>query len=181
MNVSVTNRIASAAIRRAILFGLIGALLMSVMMVYAVTTVDLGGGSATSISLARETFSDDTDVLVVAKNFYKHTGSPLAAAGETPTGLESDDTLPVVTNGGTGNKWIYEFEVKEAGATLWQVGENFKIEVYADDGTGMVLFSTTYVKQDSINDSLVEGVTVKAHTGQKDILGDTFNIVVTRQ
>ena len=63
-----TQGIASAGYRRAVVFGLIGALLMGIMVVSALTTTNLG---TESIRLGRETFSDDTDVSVTSQRIFK--------------------------------------------------------------------------------------------------------------
>jgi hypothetical protein len=71
--------------------------------------------------------------------------------------------------------------LKEAAANSLQAGENFKIEVYRDDGSSTSLVATLYMKQDTVDDASVEGVTVQAYTGLTDVLGDVFSIVITRQ
>jgi hypothetical protein len=46
------------------LWGLIGALLTGITVVYTVTATDIGPTGGGGIRLVRETFSDDTDVVV---------------------------------------------------------------------------------------------------------------------
>lgn len=178
MNVSLTKRIASAGLRRAILLGLVGALVIGVVVANAVTSTTLGGGGLT---LAKESFSDDADVAVASKRIFKQ-GSTVAAVGDSAPGLEATDTLPQVTNGkGAGAEYAYEFEVKEAAVNSWQIGENFKIEVYMDDGTTTSLLATLYTQQGTVDDVNVEGVTVTAFTGLANALGNVFSIIITRQ
>ncbi|MEE9198671.1 MAG: hypothetical protein V3U26_02615, partial [Dehalococcoidia bacterium] len=175
----LTSRIASAGFRRAILLGLIGAILTGFMMAYAVTNTNLG---SQSLKLGRETFSDDTDVVIAAKRIFKLKNADAGpAVGDSAPGLEVVDTLPQINNALVRNNYAYEFEVKEAAVTSWQSGENFKIEVYMDDGSTTSLLATLYTQQGSVDDATVEGVTVTVDTGQTTIVGDSFSMVVSRQ
>ena len=64
----------------------------------------------------------------------------------------------------------------------WQSGENFKIEVWMDDGTTNDLIATLYTKQvDLVDDASIEGVKVVASSGSSNVVGDLFTIVITRQ
>ncbi|MEE9248980.1 MAG: hypothetical protein V3U79_09820 [Dehalococcoidia bacterium] len=175
-----TQGIASAGFRRAVIFGLIGALLMGIMVVNAVTSTDLG---SQSIRLGRETFSDDTDVSVASQRIFKLKNADVAGpAGDTTPGVEAASGLPQVNNNLTRNDYAYEFVVQEAALDSFQSGENFKIEVYMDDGTTNSLLATLYTKQvDLVDDGTFEGVTVVVNSGLSSVVGDTFSIVITRQ
>ena len=177
--VLLTRGIASAGYRRAVVFGLIGALLMGIMVVNAVTTTNLG---TESIRLGRETFSDDTDVTVVSQRIFEITTADEAlATGDTAPGVEASNLMPQVnTDLEAGNK-AYQFEVKEATATSWQVGENFKIKVFIDEGGGPTIIETLYTKQDTVNDAAVEGVLVTPDSSNQDVIGQVFSIVITQQ
>ncbi len=177
MNETLKNRIVSAGFRRAILLALIGAVMMSLTVAYTVSSTNLGNRGLT---LAYETFSDDADVVVASKRIFKQR-SNAAAAGESAPGVEASSALPQVNNALQKNKWAYEFEVKEAAANSFQSGENFKIEVYMDDGTTNDLLATLYMKQDTVDDGNVEGVTVTVNTGEGKVVGDVFSIIITRQ
>ena len=138
-----------------VLFGfIIRAFLMSVTVAYTLTSTNLG---TSTIKLAKETFSDDTDVVVASNGIYKQRGTGLTASGDVAPGVESDNTLPVVTNGGGKNRYVYEFEVKEAASNSLSFGENLKIQVYLSDGASTSLLATLYMKQDMVNDVSVEG------------------------
>ena len=64
----------------------------------------------------------------------------------------------------------------------WQSGENFRIEVWMDDGTTNDLIATLYAKQvDLVDDASIEGVKVVASSGSANIVGDVFSIVISRQ
>ena len=62
----------------------------------------------------------------------------------------------------------------------WGVGENFKVEVYFDDGTGNQLAGTLYIKQDTADDSLIEKAEFKMDLGITQ-LPNSFETIVTRQ
>ncbi len=180
MNASLRLRIAPAGLRPAFLFGLIGAVLTGFMVANAVTTTNLG---TTSISLDRETFSDDPDVFVTAQRIFKavnpDAGSPI---GDTPTGIEATTALPLLRNTIVKKEWVFEFELKEIAVDSFSSGENFKVEVYVDDGASTSLIATLYMKQeDLVDDGAVEGVLVKASSGLTDIVGDVFSILISRQ
>ena len=171
------NRIASAALRRAVLFGLIGAFVMGFMVVNTVATDNLGN---TTLKLAKETFSNDADVAITSQRVYK-ASTTVSATGDTPIGNEATASLPQINNAIQKSKWAYEFVMQEVTVDSWQSGENFKIEVYMDDGTTNDLIATLYSKQVNVDDGSIEGVTVVANTGPGNILGDLFSIVISRQ
>lgn len=153
---------------------------MGFMVVNTLTATNFG---PTSIRLTTETFSDEPDVVVSPLQIRKAT-NPLAGAaiGDSAPGIEATGALALVQNTIVKKEFIYEFEVKEFAANSWQSGENFKIEVYMDDGTGVSLLATLYMKQqDLIDDATVEGVLVRVSSGSTDILGDVWSIVITRQ
>ncbi|MEE9324978.1 MAG: hypothetical protein V3U90_05470 [Dehalococcoidia bacterium] len=152
---------------------------MGFMVVNAITVTNFG---PTSIGLTKETFSDEPDVVVTAKLIAKAKGNQTGAPiGDSAPGVEADSTLPLVRNAIANREFLYEFEVKEALANSFQAGENFKIEVYMDDGVSVYLLSTLYMKQDTVNDSAVEGVLIRVSSGSTDVLGDVWSIVITRQ
>ena len=180
MVASLRLRIAPAGLRRAFLFGLIGAVLTGFMVANAVTTTNLG---TTSISLDRETFSDDPDVFVTAQRIFKainpQAGPPI---GDTQPGIEATTALPLVQNTIVKKEFVFEFELKETAVDSFSAEENFKIEVYMDDGTSTSLIATLYMRQqDLVDDGAVEGVLVRASSGLTDVIGDVFSIVISRQ
>jgi hypothetical protein len=159
---------------------MMGAVLAGFMLVNTFTSTSLG---ISPIKLRNDNFSNDADLGVSAKRLFKEI-SVVVAAGTDPPGVEATSGLPRVTNGQSEllfARYLYRFEVKEAAANSLQAGENFKIEVYRDDGSSTSLVATLYMKQDTVDDASVEGVTVQAYTGLTDVLGDVFSIVITRQ
>ncbi len=178
MNTTTRNRIASAGFRRAILFALMGALVMGVVVANTVTSTSLGSGL---IKLGNETFSDDTDVAVSPKRIFKLKNADAGpASGDSAPGVAITNALPQVNNTLVRNNYAYEFEVKEASADTLGVGEDLKIEVYMDDGSTTSLLATLYT-QGATGDATVKGVTVTVDTGLTNALGDAFSVVITRQ
>lgn len=164
---------------QAILLGIIVMFLMSVVVVNTITLSNLG---TSTIKVYKDSFSDDPDLVLVSKKLRKVANAEAGpAVGDSAPGVESSSALPRVNNILKQNKYAYEFEVKEATVNSFQAGENFKIEVYMNDGTTNSLVATLYMKQDTVDDTSVEGVTVMADTASNNIVGDLFSIVVTRQ
>ena len=167
----------STRVKRAIFLGVAGALVMSVGVVTTVTSSNLG---TSNIKLATESFIDDPDVSVTAVGVLKN-GANAGAAGTSAPGVEGNATLPAVNNALTKNNYAYRFEVKESTIAAWQLGENFKIEVYGDDGATTSLLATLYTQQGTVDDSNAEGVTVTVDLGSSSTIHDAFDIVITRQ
>lgn len=165
------------AVKRAIFLGVAGALVMSVGVVTTVTSSNLG---TSNIKLATESFTDDPDVSVSAVGILKNVANA-AAAGTSAPGTEANDTLPGVNNTLTKNNYAYRFEMKESGVAAWQSGEDFKIEIYGDDGAATSLLATVYTRQSTVDDVNIEGVTVTVDLGSSSAVHDAFDIVITRQ
>ena len=172
---AITARFGATALRRALLFGVIGAILTSFMVAQAVTSTNLG---SSTVKLAFETFSDDADVTVTAVGIGL-VSSNTAAAGDTAPGVEIVDTLPAVNNALTKNNYFYRFNVQESGVATLQSAENLKIELYGDDGTTTSLLATLYTQQVTVDDVNVEGAQVTVDVGST--VHDTYDIVVSRQ
>ena len=178
MNTTTKNRIASAGFRRAVLFALIGALVMGVVVANTVTSTSLGGGL---IKLGDETFSDDGDVAVSPKRIFKLRNIDAGpAVGDSPSGVVITNVLPQVNNTLVRNNFAYEFEVKESSPDTLGVGEDLKIEVYMDDGSTTTLLATLYT-QGATGTGAVKGVTVTVDTGINNNFGEAFFMVITRQ
>ncbi len=174
MNVLAT-RFGTTALKRALLLGIVGALLMSFMVAQAVTSTNLG---TSSVSLATETFTDDADVTVTAVGVGV-VGSNTAAAGDSAPGVEIVDTLPAVNNALTKNNYFYRFDVQESGIDTLGSAENLKIEVYGDDGSTTTLLATLYTQQVTVDAANAEGVTATVDVGST--VHDSYDIIVSRQ
>jgi hypothetical protein len=172
---ALATRFGTTALKRALLLGIVGALLMSFMVAQAVTSTDLG---TSTVKLATETFSDDADVTVTAVGVGLVSANA-AAAGDSAPGVEIVDTLPAVNNALTKNNYFYRFDVQESGVTTLQSAENLKIQVYGDDGSTTTLLATLYTQQVTVDDGTVEGVQVTVDVGIT--VHDTYDIVVSRQ
>jgi hypothetical protein len=182
MNASLKNRFASTAFRQAMLCGLIGALLTGFTVVSTVTSTNIGPAGGGAIRLVNETFSNDTDVDVSFQRIFKLATADVASpVGDTAPGLEATSAIPQINNNLVRNKYAYEFTVREAAVASWSSGENFKIDVWMDDGTSNSLIATLYTRQVTVDNASIEGVKVVANGGLTNALGDVFKIVITRQ
>ena len=172
----ITMRFGATALKRALILGILGAILTGFTVANTVTSTTLGNAS---IKLASEVFTDDGDVAVAAVGILK-VASNTAAAGSSPTGVAMALGLPAVNNTLTKNNFAYRFEVKESSADTLIVGEDLKIEVYGDDGTTTTLLATLYAAGVTA-DSNIKGVTATVDLGSTTVVHNSFNIVVTRQ
>ncbi|MFQ6029261.1 MAG: hypothetical protein ACE5Q6_17430 [Dehalococcoidia bacterium] len=175
---------APQAIYRAVLLGLVGAVLTGFIVVYAnIGATDLGGGDE-SVDLSVNTFIGDTEV-TVANSDISIVSASGPAAGTGPPGVEADvSTFPAVNNTMTGDNYSYTFEMKETSNGDWLAGESFRIRVYGHDSAGptTALLATLYAKQDTDNAAAaVEGVNVTVDLGTATSIYDHFDIIVDRQ
>ncbi len=172
----LTMRFGATALKRALILGVLGALLTGFTVANTVTSTSLGSGS---VKLANEVFTDDGDVAVAAVGVLKVSANA-AAVGDSPTGVAIALGLPAVNNTLTKNNFAYRFEVKESSADTLIAGEDLKIEVYGDDGSTTTLLATLYT-QGATADTNVKGVTATVDLGSSTIIHNSFDIVVTRQ
>ena len=178
MQALVAN-VTSTAMGRALIFGVIAALLTSGGITIA-TTVTSGDLGTASVKLAGQAFSDDSDVVVTAKGIIVN-GSSGSAVGTSASGVEVTSSLPAVNNALTKGNYAYRVEITEAAATSFQSGENLKIEVYGDDGSTNSLLATFYTQQSTVDDANVEGVTVIVDLGSSSTIHSSFDVIVSGQ
>ena len=169
----------ASTLRPAFVLGLAAAILMSVVVVNALTATDLGSGQET-IDVAVNTWADDADVTVTRLGLFK-TSTTTAAAGTSAAGVEATSALPAVNNALTKNNWAYRFTVQEANATAWQAGEDFRFDVYGDVNGDTSLLTTLYCQQAVVDDGNTDGVTATIDLGSATVIHDTFDIIVRRQ
>ncbi len=173
----LAKRFGTAALKRALLLGVIGALVSGVMAAQAVTSTNLGSNS---VKLAVETFTEDSSVTVEAVGILKNSAND-SATGDSAPGLEATAGLPIVNNALTRGNYAYRVLVKEAAVDSWALNDAFKIEVYGDDGSTTTLLATLYTQQGVVDAVNVEGVTVTVDLGSSSVVHDSFDVVVTRQ
>ena len=183
MNTLFQNKVASSALTRATLLGLVGALLMTgFVTVYTnVSATSLGSGDD-KISLAFNTFVNDTEVTVENSSISVVT-SGASAAGESSPGVEAGvATFPAVNNTLIVDNYSYSFDVRESAANDWLVGEDLRIRVYGYDASGptSTLLGTFYTKQVTA-DAGTEGVRVTVDLGSATSIPDHFDIIIERQ
>ena len=174
----LSMRFGATAVKRALISGIIGALLTGFMVAQAVTSTDLG---SSSVKLVTESFTDDTAVIVTALG-TGIAGSTGGAVGGTSPGVEAvGPTLGVVNSALTQGNYAYKIEVKEAAAGSWAASQNYKIEVYETTGSTTTLLATLYTQQGTADAGSVEGVTATVDVGSATTVPDSFDVIVTRQ
>ena len=183
MNTLFGKTIASMPLRRATLFGLVGALLMTgFVTVYAnISTTDLGTGDD-EISLAFNTFVNDSEVTVENSSIDIVTAAA-SAVGDSAPGVESAvATFPAVNNALVVDNYSYSFDMRETASGDWLANENFKIKVFGYNSTGptSTLLGTFYSKQITA-DAGTEGVRVTVDLASSSSIPDHFDIIIERQ
>lgn len=177
-------KLTSKALYRAILLGILGAIVTGFIVAYAnVGATDLGGGDE-NIDLSVNTFVGDVEVTVENSEVAIVTANA-SAAGSTATGVEADTaTFPAVNNTLNAGNYSYTFNVRETSDGDWLAGESFRIRVYGYDASGpsTTLLATLYAKQDTNNAAAaVEGVKVTIDLGLSTAIFDKFDIIIDRQ
>lgn len=180
--------LASTGLRQAILFGTVGAIVTSVVVVNTLTATDIGhdGPGDQKIGLAFNTFIADPDTTVATSTAtgIEIISSDTVAAGTSAPGVEpASGTYPAVNNTLNADNYAYKFDVIEASDGAWGVGENLRIEVYGYlTGTDTsAKLTTLYTDQASAEAGAIEGVTVTVDLGSTTQIYDNIDIVVTRQ
>lgn len=171
----VMKKLGTTALKRALLLGVIGAILMSFMGVQTLTSTN----TTATITLANETVTADADTAVTYKGLSK-VASNAAAAGTTAPGVEGTTALAAVQTALTKNNYAYSFEFKEAAITSWPATRQYKIEVYGDNGTTVSLLATLYTQNATADATAIEGVTVKIDTGSASTTYDSYSAIVTK-
>ena len=169
-------RYGGTAVKRALLMGVIGALLTSFIVVNTVTSSSLG---TTSLSLATETFSADANLSITALGVMK-VASNAGAIGNTSPGVDVTSGADTIQNGQTKNNYAYQFTVAEALVGSLTTGDEYKLEVWGDDGTTTSLLATLFFQQTTEEGAAVEDVTVIVDLASSTTIHDSFDIVATK-
>ena len=178
MNKSLSNKIASPWFRRALLLGLIGALITEIMVVNTVTTTNLG---TTNLRLAGETFVSDTDVTIAPSGFgLGNDDTAVGATQVTATEMETGITGKYANTALPKDNYTYSVLVQEAADTSFQPGEVYKVEVYGGNSTSNILLGTVYCKQDAVDDGAIEGCEVVVDQQSATTTFDSFDVIVTQ-
>ena len=182
---AIVTHFGTSALKRALLLGVIGALLTGFMVVNTVTSSSINPAGGSGIKLVGQTFADDSDITVTSSGIKVVPTTDAVAVGTTLGGeVEATSSLPEVTTTVTKNNYAYEFVVKESGVATWALTDgtdDLKIEVYGDNGTTTTLIATFYAKQGVLEAGSVEGVTGTVDLGSSSTIYDTFDVVVTHQ
>ena len=95
---AIITRIGVTALKRALLLGIIGAMLTGYMVVNTVSSTDIGPAGGGAIKLASQTFSDDTQITVSSNGIKVVPSTDATAVGDTLGGeVEVTSSLPEVT------------------------------------------------------------------------------------
>ena len=177
------SKLLSTAFKRAALFGVVGAILTTGIVVgYAnITATDLGSGDE-DISLSVNTFVDDTEVTVDNAGLGIVSATAGAAGDTTGTAVETVvATYAAVNNALTADNYSYSLDMHESAAGDWLVGEKFRIRVFGYDAAGptSTLLATLYTKQVTA-DAGFEGVRVTVDLGSASAVNDNFDIIIDR-
>ena len=172
------------ALPRAMLLGLIGAAVAGSIVVYTnIQATDLGPGNQ-NVSLAVNTFVDDSEVTVDNSSITIVSASAVAAGGSAP-GVEATVlTYAAVNSILTVDDYSYTFDMHETSGSDWEADNlnDFRIRTFAydADGTTSTLLSTLFVDQGA-TDPAIEGVTVTIDLTFTTAIYDHFDIIVDRQ
>lgn len=165
---------------QALFLALVAAILSSgIVFAATVTSTEMG---VSLIKLGRQDYSNDSYVVIdVANTIIKKNSKNDAPIGDSSPGLEADEFLGSIQTSLVKKNYRYQFKVREASADSWNSGDRFRVDVYSDDGSSVTLRGTLYLKQDTVDDALVEGVKVNIDTGYSTQIDDVWSIVVTRE
>jgi len=171
---------------RAILLGLIGAIVAGSLVVYTnIQATDLTPSGGSGISLAVNTFTDDPEVTIDNSSLSIVSANTGATAGAP--GVESGLSVPpypAVNGILTVDNYSYTFDMHETAGGDWEADtlNDFRIRVFGFDAAGptSTLLSTLYAQQ-AAADGGVEGVTVTVDLTFNTAVYDNFDIIVDRQ
>jgi hypothetical protein len=182
---TIISRFGATTLKRALLLGVIGAMLTSYMVVNTVSSSDITPAGGGAIKLASQTFSDDTQITVSSNGIKLVPSTDGTPVGDTLGGeVEATSSLPEVTTAVTKGNYAYEFEVNESSAADWAETDgtdDLKVEVYGDNGSTTTLLATFYIKQGVLEGSSIEGVTGTVDLGSSSTIYNTFDVVITHQ
>ncbi len=166
----VINRFGATALKRALLFGVVGAVLTSFMVAQAVTTTNLG---TSNVKLLTQSYADDTNASTTPSGIFVIDTSAGAA-----TSVEAATTFGALNNALTSGNYAYRFDVKELSGGDWPLNQTYEIKLYGTTG-GTVSLLGTYNTLQATADAGLEGVTVTHDVGAT--VPDSFDIIATRQ
>lgn len=162
-------------LRKLATIALVG-ILTAAMVGWALTITS----SSRTVNLRDEEIVSDSASTVLLQGIEKATAAE-TAAGTTSPGVEATDLNPTVTNGIAEGNWVYKFLVKEAAATSWPAGTQYKVTVYKRVGTDWTVAATLFFQNGTVPATdVVEGVTVKVDVGSNSVVPDGFSIHVEK-
>ncbi len=172
---------------RAILLGLIGAIVAGSLVVYTnIQATDLTPSGGSGISLAVNTFTDDPEVTIDNSSLTIVSANTTAAGDSAPgVPVTGPSPYPAVNGILTADNYSYTFDMHETSAGDWATTtlDDFRIRVFGFDAAGptSTLLSTLYADQASVDAGNIEGVTVTVDLTFNTAVYDNFDIIVDRQ
>ena len=145
---TVTNSLGATALKRALLFGVIGAVLTSFMVAQAVTTTNLG---TSNVKLLTQSYADDTTASTTPSGIRV-----VDTSASVMTSVEAATTFRALNNALTSGN-AYRFDVKELSGGDWPLNQTYEIKLYGTTG-GTVSLLGTYNTLQATADAGVEGV-----------------------
>ena len=160
------------ALKKALIFGALGALLMTtVVSVATLTSENLG---TSSIDLGNSTFATDAGTTVTATGVVVNTAAVPADTSQEATVAP----FGALNNTLVAGDYAYKFDVFESSPNGWVGSQTYTIDVYeTTSGVTSSLGSYNTLQGMAVSGS-VEGVTITVNLGS--VVPDEFDIVVTK-
>ena len=168
---ALTEKFGETAVKRALLLGVIGAILTGFMVVNTITAENLGSGA---ITIGNATFGVDADTSVTATGVVVNTAGAAADTSEEAT----IGPFAALNNALTTGDYAYKFDVFESGVATWATSTTYTIDVYETTGGVTASLGTYNTLQSTPDPGNVEGLTVTVNLGS--VVPDEFDIIVTK-
>ena len=171
--------------RQGLALAVVTMLLTSVIVVSTLTATDLNPAAPgdEQVSLAVNTFVDDTSVTITRLGFLKTTVT-VGTLGDTPGGSVEAlvDPWGVIRTALTADNWSYRIRIEEASVAAWGATDAFRLEVYGTKGASVAdLLGDLYFDNSVIDAGTVEGVIATLDLGSLTEVYDDYSILVSRQ
>ncbi len=171
--------------RQGLALALVASLITSVLVVSTLTATDLNPSAPgdEAVSLAVNTFVDDTTVIITRLGFLKNSAT-LGTLGDTiPNSVESlVDPWGAIRTALTADNWSYRIRIEEAGVAAWGTTDAFRVEVYGTKGASVAdLLADLYFDNVADVAGSIEGVIATIDLGSPTEVYDDYNILVSRQ
>lgn len=168
---NLVEQFGPTAIKRAFILGVIGAFIISFMVVNAITAESLSSGS---IKLGNATFAVDADTTVTATGIVVNTAAVSSDNSEEATIA----AFGALNNALTAGDYSYAFDVFESGVDTWLASQTYTIRVWETTSGVTTSLGTYNTVQGTAVAATVEGVTITLNLGST--VPDEFDIIVDK-